>query len=481
MADFAALGAADHAGFTDAVRGEVVLQHEVVLAGAFQGVDELGIAHATQGSGDDRLGFAAGEQRGAVGFLEHAHLAFDRAHRVQGTAVDTRLAGDHRLAHHVLFHLAEQVLHFTGFRRAFFFGGELGHTGVAQLADFLLAGHFVGDGVGVRQSGFVLALDGVLQLGVLFSRLPLPGGGAHFGGELVDRLDQPLHFLVAEQHRAQHLVFAELLGFGFHHQHGGFGTGDHQVEGGLFQLGIGRVEQVQAVLEAHACRADGAAERNARDRQGGGGADHGGDIRILVLVRGHDRGHDLDFVHEALGKQRANRPVDQTAGQGFFLAGTTFTLEEAAGNAAGGVGLFLVVHGEREERLVGVGFFFADHGDQHLGVTDGDHHGGGGLAGDLPGFQDNGVAAVLNLFTHYIEHIASRLSSRLSSLRFFIACRGIITLPPKQQKPGTGPSFRFNHRSHRGLLSGAGPDVRSTSDSGRGSCRPGSPAAYGAG
>ena len=42
--------------------------------------------------------------------------------------------------------------------------------------------------------------------------------------------------LVAEHHGAQHHVFAEFLGFGFHHHHGVMGAGDDQ-----FQLGIGHV------------------------------------------------------------------------------------------------------------------------------------------------------------------------------------------------------------------------------------------------
>jgi len=48
----------------------------------------------------------------------------------------------------------------------------------------------------------------------------------------------------------------------------------------------------------------------------------------------------LDFIEEAFGEQRADRAVDQAAGQGFQFAGTAFTLEEAARDLAGGIGLF---------------------------------------------------------------------------------------------------------------------------------------------
>ena len=220
---------------------------------------------------------------------------------------------------------------------------------------------------------------------------------------------------MTKQHRTQHLVFGQLLGFGFHHQYGRLGTGNHQVQRGFFQLTAAGVEDVHAILEAHAGGADRATERNTGNGQGGGSADQGGDIRILVLVSRHDRGNDLHFIHEALGKQRANGAVNQAAGQGFFFAGTTFTLEEATRNTAGGVGLFLVVNGQGEEVLAGIRFFLAYYGDQHFGVTDTDHDSGGGLAGNLPGFQGYRVTAELNLFSDFIEHISSLLSSRQSS------------------------------------------------------------------
>ena len=53
---------------------------------------------------------------------------------------------------------------------------------------------------------------------------------SHFGlagdfDQFVDGVDGGLHLGVAEHHAAQHHVFRQLEGFGFDHQHGGFGTG----------------------------------------------------------------------------------------------------------------------------------------------------------------------------------------------------------------------------------------------------------------
>jgi hypothetical protein len=46
----------------------------------------------------------------------------------------------------------------------------------------------------------------------------------------MDGVDGDVALLVAEHHGAQHDFFGQLLGFGFHHQHGGFGAGHDQVQ-----------------------------------------------------------------------------------------------------------------------------------------------------------------------------------------------------------------------------------------------------------
>lgn len=138
---------------------------------------------------------------------------------------------------------------------------------------------------------------------------------------------------MGEQHGTEHLVFGQFVGLGLHHQHGVFGTGHDHVEAGTLQLLVGGVEDVADFrVETDAGGADRAAERNAGDRQGGGGADHRGDVRIGLLVGGNDGADDLHFIHETFGEQRTDRTVDQARGQGFLLGRTSFTLEETTGD-----------------------------------------------------------------------------------------------------------------------------------------------------
>ena len=223
---------------------------------------------------------------------------------------------------------------------------------------------------------------------------PVPRVGTGFVSQFVDRVDRSLHLLVAEHHRAQHDVFGQFHGFGLDHQHGGFGAGDDQIQRRVLQFGVGRVEHVFAVDEADAGGAHRAVERQAGQRQRGGGADQGGNVGVDFGIGGHHRGDDLHFVEEAFRKQRADRAVDQAGNQDFAFGRTAFALEKATGDAAGGVGFFLIVDGQREKVLAGLDFVLGNDGDQHHGVVHVDHDGAGCLAGDFAGFQRDLMAAV---------------------------------------------------------------------------------------
>ena len=134
---------------------------------------------------------------------------------------------------------------------------------------------------------------------------------------------------------------------------------------------------------------------------------------VLHVVAEHG-GDDLDLVAEALGEQRADRPVDQAADQHLLLGRPAFALEEAAGDLAGGEGLFLVVDGQREEILAGLGAAHADRGAEHDRVAIAGHDGAIGLAGDLAGFQDELAPAPVEFLAEIVEHNVSSLLRRTS-------------------------------------------------------------------
>ncbi|MNT21423.1 hypothetical protein D3C72_1567620 [compost metagenome] len=112
----------------------------------------------------------------------------------------------------------------------------------------------------------------------------------------------------------------------------------------------------------------------------------------------------MHFVEETFGEQRTDRTVDQTAGQGFVLAGLGFALEEAARDLACSVGLLDVVHRQGEEVLSWLGTLGCHHGGQHHGVINVHQHSAGGLAGDLTRFHDDGLVTPLEGLGDFVEN-----------------------------------------------------------------------------
>ena len=75
------------------------MQHEVLAVFAFQRVDDLLVLAGAEGGDHQRLGFAAGEQRRAVGAGQHADFDFDRTHGLGVAAVDAHAGVENVAAH----------------------------------------------------------------------------------------------------------------------------------------------------------------------------------------------------------------------------------------------------------------------------------------------------------------------------------------------------------------------------------------------
>ena len=100
--DLAPARSAQKCNFANRERREVVVQHEALLGFAFEDFEALHVVAGAQGGGDQRLGFAAGEDGGAVGAGQDADFDPDVADLVEGAAVGTALLVDHLLAEDAL-------------------------------------------------------------------------------------------------------------------------------------------------------------------------------------------------------------------------------------------------------------------------------------------------------------------------------------------------------------------------------------------
>src|SRR6185436_11200606 len=384
VADLAPLGEAVAPRLAGGVRGHVVVEHEALAVFAGQRVDDLLVAPGAERDRHQRLGLAAGKQRRAVGARQHADPHGDRAHGARVAAVDARLAVEDLAAHDLRLEVEADVLHGLGSRTTF---GAYANGLEYPLPDRV-----------DRFRARLLLLDAERLAQV---RL----------GELVDRLDRGLHLLVAVGHAAEHDVLGELERLRLHHHHARLGAGDDQVQLRLLQLARRGVEDVLAVDVADAARADGPVERHARQGQRRRHADHRRDVRVDFRIERQNLRHDLDFVVEAVGEQRPDRPIDEARGQRLFFGGAAFALEEAAGDLARRVGLLGVVDGQREEFLPGLGGFRRGDRGEDDGVVHRDQHRTVRLAGDLAGLEGDLVVAVGKRFLDRV-HLKSFVTER---------------------------------------------------------------------
>ena len=278
---------------------------------------------------------------------KNAHLAPDGAHVGQAAAVGADAVGEDLGAHDLLIEVVQRIVHLA--QAALELLGEvllaLGlDLRLALLALVAVGGfkHPAALVIGVFAHGGldVLARGDERDLGLLL---------ADFLPDALDEGDQLLDFLMAKEDGAQHQLLGHFLRARLDHEHGVAGAAHGQVQRAPFALGGVGAEDQLAVHAADHHRAGGAAPGDVADGQRRRGPDHRGHFRGDVLVHAQAGGDHLHIVAHALGEQRAQRTVDQAAGERRLLRGTPLALDEAAGNLAHGILLFLKVHAQREE------------------------------------------------------------------------------------------------------------------------------------
>ena len=406
VTDFAA-GHAHGLHFAHGEGREVVVQHEALGFVAVQGIDLLLVGRAAEGGDGNGLGFAAGEDGGAVGAGQHRRFDFDGTHGLGVAVVDAGAFVEHSLAHELLFEVFE---HFAdgGLRRGIvgiaFVGG---HEGLHLVLDGL-AGVLSEQLVGSAQGVFHAGLDGeVFHVGEQFGIVLL---GNEFGLGLAGQLhefflsvDEGLNGLVGPVQAVDEVLFLDELGFAFHHDHGVAGGGEHDVHVGALEFFGGGVQHELTVHAAEARAGHGAREGNVGNAGGRGSRSDAEHVGIVFAVGGNDGGEHLHLIAVALGEERTDGAVDEAGHEGFMVArAADFAAEEVAGNAAGGVHAFGVFHGEGEEVLGGVELGFT-HGDEGHGAAALNPDGAVGLTGHAARFQNDFFAAYGGGHTSAVE------------------------------------------------------------------------------
>ena len=391
MADFAALRGADATGLTSGVRRHLVVVHVALGLRTGQSVDLLLHLEHVQGGDAQNLGLATLEQGGTVHARHNVHLGGQGADVAQATAVDAVVLGQDAATHDLALQFLEGVAQFLVLLGVVHVGElvreHLAHV-LLDLVDAVLARQLLGDGEGLVQ---ILVSDlvdaGVQLVGVLREELEFLG---LLGGDLLElvlslanHLDERLGGLKTGGHDflirlGLALVVDEvpsvLAGAGLDHGDGDVtvldnAAGDHNLEHGALTLAPAREGDPLAVDQGQTHTGDRAFERQTGNHGGGGGGVQSDDVVGVIRVHGEHGLDDLHLVAQRVRKQRAQRTVDDAAGEDGLGARTAFTAEERARDLAGGVHLLFNVDGQREEVVVLLRAGAGGGGGQNHGIV----------------------------------------------------------------------------------------------------------------
>ena len=193
------------------------------------------------------------------------------------------------------------------------------------------------------------------------------------------------------------------LGLDHHDRHvvGGLAARDDHVEDGSLELLDGRERDPLAVDQRDAHAADGTGERDSGNLGGRGRGVDGQHVVQILGIQAQDGDDDLDLVAQTRDERRAQRPVDQAAGQDRVGGRTALTAEERAGDASRGVHPLLDIDRQGEEVEVVFGLLAGRGGRQQHGlVVEVGDDGAGGLLGQPAGLEADGAGAEAPVVDH---------------------------------------------------------------------------------
>src|SRR5581483_1282435 len=232
-----------------------------------------------------------------------------------------------------------------------------------------------------------LLLQTIVVSLIEFRRRDFPFRLASFFAQLIDSGTNFLDLRVSEFNGIDDRLFFHFLGSGFDH-HDSFGSSnDHDVEQTVAHLAVSRINDQLAIDKADADRANRAVERNVRDGEGSGRAVDPSHVGVVLGVGRKYESDNLGFATEAFRKKWANRTVNLAAGKNLALARPAFALDEAAGNAPAGIGVFTVINRKREKVNSFAGIRIGSGGRENYILADAYDHRTMGLLGQFSGFE----------------------------------------------------------------------------------------------
>ncbi len=179
---------------------------------------------------------------------------------------------------------------------------------------------------------------------------------------------------MTEENGIQHILFTDDVSTAFDHDHRIPAAGNHDIYVAFCQFFRRRIAQESSIHPANFDTGNGAEKRDVRNLERRRCTDHSEDAWIVVPVGRDHRSHYLGVIKEILREKGPDRPVYQTACQGFAFGRAAFPFEESTGYLAACVSLFLIIDGERKKILPFLGGFCSHSSNQHHGIAASDDY-----------------------------------------------------------------------------------------------------------
>ena len=326
------------------------MEHERLgrLACFIDAIKALHIVGSAKRDGDERLRLTASKECGSMRARKDLRVDRDRPHFLGAAPIYARASVQHLRAKGVVLDVANEVVNV--FRVVGKFAKEF-------VDGFLL--HEL-DRANARVLLVMIERFANLAFGELFDsrfdlrpelrRLPLHFVGASLLEKLFLNSDQLLNSALSDGECLDHVGFRHLERSTFDHHDRILRSGEDDIHVAVRQLLECRVEDPFLLDTSDADSGDRAHERNLRRVEGVGRGDERHHIGVILLVGGDDIDEYLDFVLEAFRKKRTNRSVDDSRLEDLRIRRPPFSLDESAGDLAGGVRLVLVLDEEGEKR-----------------------------------------------------------------------------------------------------------------------------------
>ena len=368
------------------------MQHKAFLGFAFESFQALHVVAGAEGRCDQSLRFPSGENGAAVSSWQDTGFDPDVTDFVEGARIWTPFLVDHLLAEDPLPKRLVILREFLLGVFVFFVASRLRQLCGQALLDVLdhrVAFRF-GMLLGIERVRHFGA-DAFLQIAVVrlieHRRLDLALGLSDFIAQLVNRRADFLDLGVPELDGVHDRLFFDFLRARLDHHDAIGSSDDHDVDQTSAHLVIRGIHDELSIDQADAHGADGTEERNVGKGQCTRRAVDAQDIGIIIAVGRQHEGNDLRLALEALGEHRTHGPVDLATGEHFALAHAAFALDEAAGKASTGVGVFAVIDGEGKEINAFAGIGVGGGGGEHNIFAEADNSGAAGLLGQLSRFK----------------------------------------------------------------------------------------------